>query len=96
MSKHSSLLVTLDGVPLAGQREAEQARLVKAFAMLAGRIGYARRGADGSLVAVPDDEVELDVAQLQLQNMAAPPDTVRGLIASLASAVRGREAEVRP
>lgn len=91
MSKHSSLVVTLDGVPLVGPREAEQARLLKALVIFAGRVGFARRAEGGALVVIPDDEVALDHALLVSQNGACPPDTIRGAVATLASVAKGRE-----
>lgn len=81
MAKHSSLHVAVDGQLVSG-RASESALLMKIFALLAERVTFV--GHDG--LPVPDDLVGLDLDLLFLQNRAAGSETLRGVIAQVASA----------
>ena len=87
--RHTALVPCIDGKPIETPGVVEAARLKLAEQLLVRDIEWCVRR-EGKLVPIALEDVQLEEEVLVLQNMAAFPESPRGLIAALASVRVGR------
>lgn len=89
------LLLLMDGKPIESPRTRQDAVLLLALAIYVQDIELAYKTATGELRKVLRGDVVLDDETLLIQNGGAQPESVRGIVANLASVRAGRRESER-